>query len=86
MSKKHKKVCRVPNYIDHLLVVNSTITGCVSISAFATLVGIPIEISSSAIGLKIFIITAGIKKYRTIIKKKKKKHDKIVLLAKCKYL
>ena len=29
-------------------------------------------------------IVAGIKKYKPIIKKKKKKHDKIVLLAKCK--
>ena len=36
---------------------------------------------SSAIGLKICAITAGIKKYKSIIKKKKKKHDKIVLQA-----
>ena len=39
---------------------------------------------SSAIGLKICAIAAGIKKYKSIIKKKKKKHDKIVLLAKSK--
>ena len=84
MSKKHKKACRFLNYIDHSLIVISTITGCVSISAFASLVGIPIGITSSAIGLKICAITAGIKKYKSIIKKKKKKHDKIVLLAKSK--
>ena len=60
----------------------STITGCVSISAFASLVGIPIGITSSAIGFKICGITAGIKNYKSIIKKKEKKHDKIVLLAK----
>ena len=84
MSKKHKKVCRILNYIDHLLIVISTITECVSISAFASLVGIPIEITSSAIGLKICAITARIRKYKSIIKKKKKKHDKIVLLAKSK--
>ena len=53
ISKKHKKVCRVLNYIDHLLIATSIITGCVSISAIAYLVGIPIEITSSAIGLKI---------------------------------
>ena len=82
MSKKHKKVCRVLNYIDHSLIVISTITGCVSISAFASLVGIPIGITSSATGLKVRVITAGIKKYKSIIKKKKKNHDKIVLLAK----
>ena len=68
------------NYIDHLLIVISTITGCVSISVFPSLVAIPIGIRSSAIGLKICAITAGIKNYKPIIKKKK--HDKIVLLAK----
>ena len=34
--------------------------------------------------IKICTITAGIKKYNSIIKKKEKKHDKIVLLAKSK--
>ena len=58
-NEKHKKVCRVLNYIDHLLIVTSTITGCVSISAFAFLFDIPIRITSSATGLKIYIITAG---------------------------
>ena len=42
ISKKHKTICRVLDYIDHSLIVISTITGCVSISAFASLVGIPI--------------------------------------------
>ena len=58
-NEKHKKVCKVLNYIDHLLIVTSTITGCVSISAFAFLFDIPIGITSSAIGLKIYVITAG---------------------------
>ena len=53
------------------------------ISTFYSLLGIPIGIGSSAIGLKICAINAGIKKYKSIIKKKKKKH-KIVLLAKSK--
>ena len=48
------------------------------------MIGIPIGITSSAIVLKIGAITAGIKKYKSIMKKKKKKHDKIVLLAKSK--
>ena len=39
---------------------------------------------SSVIGLKIHAINAGITKYESIIKKKKKEHDKIVLLAKSK--
>ena len=58
--------------------------GCVFISAFDSLFGILIRITSSAIRLNIFAITATIKKCKSIIKKKKKKHDKIVLLAKSK--
>ena len=84
MSKKHKKVCRVLNYIDHLFIVISTITGCVSISDFAFLVRIPTGITSSAIGLTICWITAEIIKYNSIIKKNKKKHDKVVLSTKSK--
>ena len=50
MSKKHK-VCRILNYIDHLVITISTITGCVSISAFTSLVGITIGVISSAYNL-----------------------------------
>ena len=39
---------------------------------------------SSAIGLNISVIAAGIKKCKSIIKKKKKKHDKTVLSTKSK--
>ena len=62
MCNKHKKVCWTLNYIEQVLILGSTITGCDSISAFASLVGIPIGITSSAIGLNIFAITAAIKK------------------------
>ena len=84
MSKKHKKVCTPLNCIEHFLILGSTITGCISISAFTSLVGIPIEIMSSERRLKMCAITAPIKNYKTILKKKKKRHDKIVLLAKSK--
>ena len=84
MNKKHKKVCTNLDYIEHFLILGSTITGFISISAFVSLVGIPIGITSSAIELKICAINAAIKKYKSIIKKKKKKHDKIVLLTKSK--
>ena len=82
MSKKHKKVCTTLNHVGHFLVLASTITASISISAFSSLIGIPIGITGSAIGLKICAITTGIKKYKSIIKKKKKKHDKTVFLAK----
>ena len=60
MSKKHRKVYRVLNYIEHLLDLISTITRWVSIFAFSSLVGIPLGITSSAVGLKICVITSGI--------------------------
>ena len=67
-----------------MLILVSTVTGCVSISAFLSLVCVPMGIASSAVGIKICAVTAGIKNYKSIIKKNKKKHDKIVLLGKTK--
>ena len=63
------------NYIEHLLILISTVTGFVSISNFASLFGIAIAIKSSAIGLKICAITAG---YNSVIKKKEKHHKKLL--------
>ena len=47
-------------HIEHVLILGSTITGCVFISVFASLVGIPIRITSSATGLKMCAKTASI--------------------------
>ena len=44
MSKKYKKVSTTLNNIEHFLTLASTITGCIWISAFASLIGIPIKI------------------------------------------
>ena len=84
MSRKHNKVCTTLNYIEHFLILASAVTRFISISAFVSLVGIPLGIMSSVIGLKIFAIAAGIKKCKSIINKKKKEHKKLVLLAKSK--
>ena len=75
MSKKQQKVCATLNYIKHLLILASTITGCISISVFASLIGILTGITSSPIELK--SVSNNFRK-----KKKKKKHDKIVSLVK----
>ena len=48
MTRKHKKVCTTLDYIEHFLILASTITGCVSVFAFTSLIGIPIGITSSA--------------------------------------
>ena len=79
MSRKHEKVCVTLNYIEHFLILASAVTGCISLSAFSSLLGILIGITSSAIGLKMCAIAAGIERYKPIIKKKKKKHEKKVL-------
>ena len=50
MSKKHKKVCTTLNYIEHFFILDSAITGCISISVFGSLLGTPIAITSSTIG------------------------------------
>ena len=58
MSRNHKKVCTTLNYIENLLILDSAITGCISVSVFASLLGIPIGITTSTIGLKICAIAA----------------------------
>ena len=60
ISKKHKMICTTLNYIEHFLVVASTITGYVSISAFASLIGITMQIESSVIKINICTKTPGI--------------------------
>ena len=73
MNEKNKKTCKYLHYLEHWPILVSTITDCVTNSAFPSLVYIPV-------GIIICAITAGITK--SIIKKKKKKHDKIILLGK----
>ena len=84
MSRKHKRVSTTLNYIENFLTLTSTIFGCISIFAFASLLSILIGITSSAIALKICAITAGTKKYKLIFNKNRKNHKKIVLQAKSK--
>ena len=49
MGEKYKKTWKYLKYVEHLLVPTS---------AFASLVCVPVGISSSAVGLTIFTITA----------------------------
>ena len=62
MNQKYKKTFKYLNYVEHLSLLVSKITRCVSISVVASLVCVPAGITSSAIGIKICAITAGIKK------------------------
>ena len=63
INKRQKEVCTTQNYIECFLILASAVTGCISISVYASLFGIPVGITSSEIGLKICAVTAGIKKY-----------------------
>ena len=81
MSGKYKNTCKCLNYVEHLLILATAVTSCISISAFVLLVCVPIGVTSSAVGINIRAVTEGIKKCKSIIKKKKKKHDKIVSLG-----
>ena len=78
MSEKHKNVCRGLITLKNFF---SSVSGCISISAFASLVTVPEGITISTVGLTIRSITAGTKNYKSIMKKERKKHDKIGLFA-----
>ena len=78
MSQTFRKTCKCLNYVENLLISVSAVTGFVVISTFLSLVPVPICITSSAIWFKICVITARIKKYKSIIRRK---HAKIVLLG-----
>ena len=54
ISKKHKKVCKILNFTEHLLILASTSTGSVSISNCSSLVCIPVGVASSATVIKNF--------------------------------
>ena len=79
ISVKYKKTCKYLNSVENLLILASTVTGCVSNSTFASLAGVSVSITSSALRIKICAITAGIKNYQSIIRKNEKKLDKILV-------
>ena len=84
MSEEYKKTCRYLNFVEHLLILASTITSCISISVCASLVCVPVGIMSSLVVIKLCEITAEIQNYKPIIKKKRRSMIKTVLLWKVK--
>ena len=53
-------MCKALNHFKDFLIFISAVSGCVSISVIASLVGIPIGITSYAGELKICVVTAGV--------------------------
>ena len=84
-NKKLSKYVAAFDYIDKVLIALSATTGGVSICSFTSNVGAPVRIASARFTL-MFSLTRGIiKKLLSITRrKKKKKHDKILMLTKTK--
>ena len=83
-SQKLNKYVTTFDYIDKILIVLSATSSGVSIISFTSIIGAPVGIASASLTL-IFSLTTGIvKKLLNITRNKKKKHDKIFMLAKSK--
>ena len=83
-SQKFNKYVTTFDYIDKILIVLSATTGGVSLILFTSFYEAPVGIASESFTL-IFSLTTGItKKLLNITRKKKKKHDKILMLTKSK--
>ena len=83
-SKKLSKYVTAFDYIGKVLIALSATSGGASVISFTSVAGAAIGIASASFTL-IFSLTTGIvKKLLSITRNKKKKHDKILLLAKSK--
>ena len=83
-SKKLSKYVTAFDYIDKILIVLSATSSGVCIISSASVVGAPVGIASASFTL-IFSLTTGIvKKLLSITRNKKKKHDKVLMLAESK--
>ena len=83
-SKKLNKYVTTFDYIDKSLIVLSPTSSGVSIISFSSIIGAPIGIASASLTLIFSLATRIIKKLLDITRNKKKKHDKILILAKSK--
>ena len=83
-SKKLSKYVAVFDYIDQALIVLSATSGRVSIISFTTVFGAPVGIASASLTLVFSLTTGIVKKLLHIISNKKKKLDKMLMLAESK--
>ena len=84
MSKKLSKYISFFDNFDKSLIVLSRTSGSVSIASFATVIGAPIAIISASLSLVFSLCTGLVKKLLKATRNKKKKHNKIVMLARSK--
>ena len=81
MSQKLNKYISAFDYFDKTLIVLSATSGGTSIISFSSVIGAPAGIASASLGLVFSLTTGIIKLFLKITRKKKKKHNKIVMLA-----
>ena len=82
--KKLNKYIVSFDYLDKIFITLSASFSTLSIASYATVVGLPAGIAGSSLTL-IFTISRGINKsLLKVTKKRKKKHNKIIALAKSK--
>ena len=84
MSKKLNKYISFFDYFDKSLIVLSVTSGGVSIASFAIVIGASIAITSASLSLAFSLCTGLVKKLLKATRNKKKKHNKIVMLARSK--
>ena len=80
-SKKLSKYVTAFDYIDKILIVLSATSSGVSIILFTSIVGAPVVLTSASLTLFFSLTTRIVKKLLNIARNKKKKHDKILMLA-----
>ena len=83
MNKRLTKYIASFDYFDKSLIVLSVTTGSISIASFATVIGAPVGMMSASCSLA-FSITTGFVKMFLKTTRNKKKHNKIVMLARSK--
>ena len=84
MSKRLSKYIAFCNYFDTSLIVLSATSGSISIAPFATFIGTPVGIASASLSLTFSLFTGIVKKLLKTTRNKKKKHNKIIMLARSK--
>ena len=84
MIKKLSKYISSFDYFDKSLIVLSATSGSISIASFATVIGAPVEIASASFNFAFLISTGIVKKKMLKTTQNKKKHNKIVILARSK--
>ena len=81
ISKKLSKYISFFDYFDKFFIVLSVLSGSISIASFTTVIGVPVGIASAILGLIFSLCTGFIRKLLKSRRNKKKKHNKIVMLA-----